>query len=116
MRGKYDGKILADLKQGLEDALQNCGVVDIGRTMQGDQRIALGWRMTKTVVALALGGGQELHQGIDHHVADAENLFGGDSLIPKIEVAVLGRRKQQVSQLIGKQPVDFLWHGAVEGA
>ena len=116
VRGKYDGKILADLKQGLENALQNRGVVDIGRTMQGDQRIALGLRMTKAVVALALGGGQELHQGIDHHVADAENLFGGDTLVPKIRVRVLGRRKQQVGELIGQQPVDFLRHGAVEGA
>ena len=57
-------------------------VVNIGRAMQGNQRIALG----RAVLLLTLRRGQELHQRIDHHVADTEDLFGGDSLFLKIDV------------------------------
>jgi hypothetical protein len=78
--GNYDGKILADLKQRLENALQNYAVVDIGRTMQGDQCIALG----KPVSVLTLRRGQKRHERINHNVADAEDSFGGNSLFLKI--------------------------------
>ena len=110
--GNYDGKILADLKQRLENALQNYAVVDIGRTMQGDQCIALG----KPVSVLTLRRGQKPHERINHNVADAEDSFGGNSFFLKINVSVLGRRKEHISKLIGDQPVDFLRHGAIEGA
>src|SRR4030088_2194013 len=115
VRGKYDGKILADFKQRLENALQNYAVVDIGRAMQGDQRIALGVAPGKAlgrpVLSTALRRGKKLHQRINHHVADTEDLFSWNSLFPKIDVSVLGRRKQQVCELIGKQPGEFLRHG-----
>src|ERR1700720_3714798 len=110
--GNYDGKILADLKQRLENALQNYAVVDIGRTVQGDQCIALG----KPVSVLTLRRGQKPHERINHNVADAEDSFGRNSFFLKINVSVLGRRKEHISQLIGDQPVDFLRHGAIEGA
>src|SRR6266446_9427724 len=120
MRGKYDEKILADLKQRLENALQNYAVVDVGRAMQGDQRvapgIALGIALVKPVLVLTLRGGQKLHQRINHHVANAEDPYGVNSLFLKIEVSILGRRKQHIGKLIGDQPVDFLWHSAIEGA
>src|SRR5713101_8154700 len=112
VRGEYDGKILADLKQRLENALQNYPVVDIGRAMQGDQCIALG----KPVSVLTLRRGQKLHERINHHVANEEDPFGWNSLFLKIDVSVLGRRKQHICKLIGYQSVDFLRHAAVKGA
>src|SRR5438552_18205537 len=88
VRGEYDGKILADLKQRLENALQNYAVVDIGRTMQGDQRIslgiALGKALGKPVSVLTPRRGQKPHERIDHHVADAEDSFGWNSFFLKI--------------------------------
>jgi hypothetical protein len=89
VRGKYDGKILAGLKQRLENALQNFAVVDIGRTMQGGQCIALG----KPVSVLTLSRGQKPHERINHNVADAEDSFGGNSFFLKINVSVLGSVK-----------------------
>src|SRR6266478_6421055 len=120
VRGEYDGKILADLKQRLENTLQNYPVVDIGRAMQGDQRIApgiaLGIALVKPVLVLTLRRWQKLRQRINHHVANAEDSFGGNSLFLKIEISILRRRKQHIGKLIGNQPVDFLRHRAVEGA
>jgi hypothetical protein len=112
VRGKYDGKILADLKQRLENTPHNYAVVDIGRAMQGDHCIALG----KAVMVLTLRRRQKLYERIDYHVADAEDLLGRNSLFLKIDVSVLARGKQQICELIGNQPVDFLRHGAVERA
>src|ERR1700682_4700405 len=92
VRGKYDGKILADLKQRLKNALENYTVVDVGRAMQGDQCVAL----RKPVSVLTLRRGQKLYERINHHVADAEDFFGGNSLFLKIDVSILGRRKQHI--------------------
>src|SRR4030088_2638831 len=123
VRGKYYGKILADLKKRLENTLQNYAIVDIGRAMQGDQCISLGKALgispgkalRKPVSVLMLRRGQKPHERINHHVANAEDPCGGNSLFLKIDVSVLGRRKQHIGELIGNQSVDFLRHRAVEG-
>src|SRR5258708_16337965 len=77
---------------------------------------SLGTALRKPVSVLTLRRREKLHQRIDHHVADPEDPFGGNSLSLKIEVSILGRRKQHIGKLIGNEPVDFLRHRAVEGA
>src|SRR5437660_12700588 len=95
VRGEYDGKILADLKQRLENTLQNYPVVDIARTMQGDQGIspgiALGKALGKPVLVLTLRRGQQPQEGTHQHVPDLRPPFGRNSFFRKIEGSVLGR-------------------------
>ena len=79
--------------------------------MQRHQRVG---RVEHAIVAVhATGGGQELDQRVDHHVADAVNLCRFDPLAEQVAIAVFRRREEQVGQLIGHQPVDFFRHRPV---
>src|SRR5277367_4631953 len=80
--------------------------------MQRNQNITL----RQSVSSLKLSNRQKLHQRINHHVADAEDLSPSNSLAPQISISILGRRKQQISNLIGNHTVDLFRHGAVKGA
>ena len=112
MGWKNHRQIPVHFEQRLQDPLQRRTIVDVGRTVQRDQGIALG----QIISARLLRQRQQAHQRIDHDVADAEDLLRRNSLSPKILVPVLGRREQQVGKLIGHQAVDLLGHGSIERA
>ena len=56
------------------------------------------------------------HEGINHQVADEEDLARVDSLVRQILVGALLRGKKQVGQGIGQDTVEFLRHSPVKAA
>src|SRR5208283_4028541 len=52
---------------------------------------------------------------IDHRVANEESVFRRNSFSPQIYNPALLGHKQKVRQLIGNDPVDFLWHSPIKG-
>ena len=57
---------------------------------------------------------QKLHQCVDHHVPDEENLLRRDALALQIFVSIGRRREQKVRELIGDKPVDLFRHLSIE--
>src|ERR1700738_424660 len=75
-----DFEVLVDLKQRLEDDLQNCSVINVRWSMKCDQSVA----SRETVLWVLQGGRKKLYKRIDHYVADSVNLFRRDSLVLQI--------------------------------
>ena len=57
---------------------------------------------------------QRFPERIDHHVADEVHSLRRDALPEKIVQRTALRRIQQVSDLIGQDPIHFFRHGAIE--
>src|SRR5262249_18781510 len=59
--------------------------------------------------------GQQMHECVYHDITYQVDLFGCYTFAQQVGIAIGGGRKEQVGQLVGKQPVDLFWHRAVKG-
>jgi hypothetical protein len=107
-----DRGLLGDAQQGREERGERGGVVDVRRAVQSRQHVGLG----QAGQLRRLGDGQQAHQGVDHHVADAADAGGVHAFLEEIGVPVGGGREEELAQAVGDDPVDLLGHRAVEGA
>src|SRR6266550_2684668 len=106
---KDDWQCFTDLEQGLQALSENTSVVHIGRTMEGDERKAF----RQPIHLLSLGYGQEPDQRIDHYVSHIVNLSWRDSFTPQVNVCILAMGKQKIGELVGNEPIYFLWHCSI---
>src|SRR5216684_4040058 len=63
-----------------------------------------------------LGDGQEVAQGIDHHVADHEDAFPGPAFFEEMRDGIFFSNKEIVGEGVGQDAVDLFGHGAVKAA
>src|SRR6202011_4534363 len=100
------------LDESVQDLLQIFDVIDVGWPMQSHQCKALGESISRTVSR----SGEEPHQRVNHHVADAVNFFFRNSFLLQMGVSVFGRSKQQIREPVRDYAIDLFRHGAVKRA
>ena len=116
MDGEDDGQLLRNFRQCFEDAGQNPLIVDVAGAVHGQRRVALGGQAQ---LAAQIEGRRQrpvLEQGVDHHVADEENLIGGHPLGGQVLVGEMVGGEEIVAKDVGAEAVDLLGHGHVPRA
>lgn len=116
MKGEDDRVVLRDLFQRLHDAKQSVRLVDVGGTMEGDGDVILGFDPQRLENAAVVRLGKELHQAVDHDIANEMDFCGGNPFLQEVLVGVPAGGEKDVGYRIGGEPVDFFGHGAVAAA
>ena len=116
MDGKDDRQLLRDLRQRFEDAGEHLFIVDVAGAMHGQGRVALGAQAQRAAQPQGRGQGPVLEQGVDHDVADEEDLVGGHPLGGQVLVGEMVGGKKIIAEHVGTEPVDLLGHRHVPRA
>ena len=97
-------------------AAQHRRIIDIGRAVHRDDRVAV-FGQAKLLAVAALGDRPPQHlERVDHDIADAFDLSGATPSRREIVVGVGRRGPQQIGDRVGDEPVDLLRHRPVAAA
>jgi len=116
MHGEDQRQLLRELMQQAQQLTKHCGIVDIRRPVQRHEPISPTVETERRGRAARTRDRQLREETVDHHVADQADLRVVYSFALQVRyTAWLGYQKQ-VRHGVGEQPVDLLWHRAVEAA
>jgi len=120
MHGKNDGHFRSDGVDGAKQLSEFFGGVDVRRAMEcKDAEAAPTSAIFEAEVGADggfLGCGQEMAEGIDHHIADKMDGFARAAFFEELGDGLFFGDEEIVGDSIGEDSVDFFGHGAIEAA
>ena len=114
--GEDDGHAPLDRLQRGEDALERAGVVHAGGPVEGEDGV-VGSVQAEAAVDVGLGCEfPEAQEGVDHDVADVEDVLLRDALVAEVLQPGGLADEEVIGDVVGEESVDLFGHRSIKAA